>query len=395
MNLQKPKAVFIILGILSVFAIYACVDAFSENEIDFNAEVRPIINTKCIACHGGVKQSGGFSLLFREEALGKTKSGKPAIIPGNPDMSEIMKRITSHDPDVRMPLGKDPLSAAEIEILKKWIKQGANWQDHWSFIKPKKNNTPPDYDNQEFVKNDIDRFVLEKLDEINLNPSPEADKALLIRRVSLDITGLPPTEKEVNAFLKDNSSSAYEKVVDRLLKSQAYGEKWAGMWLDLARYADSKGYEKDQHRNIWRYRDYVIKSFNEDKPYDKFTIEQLAGDLLPNPSDDQIIATAFHRNTMNNDEGGTNDEEFRTVAVIDRVNTTFDVWQGLTIGCVQCHTHPYDPIKHKEYYNFMAFFNNTHDGDLTEEAPTFIAKKDYNEKKRGRNYYLYKGVNHR
>ena len=382
-NLQKPKAVFIVLSILSACAIYAGVDAFSESEVDFNAEVRPIINTKCIACHGGVKQSGGFSLLFREEALGKTKSGKPAIIPGNPDKSEIMKRLTSHDPDVRMPLGKDPLSADEIAILKRWIKQGAHWQDHWSFIKPQKNSAPPDYDNQEFVKNDIDRFVLEKLDEINLKPSPEADKTLLIRRVSLDITGLPPTEKEVNAFLKDNSSNAYEKVVDRLLKSQAYGERWAGMWLDLARYADSKGYEKDQHRNIWRYRDYVIKSFNEDKPYDKFTIEQLAGDLLPNPSDDQIIATAFHRNTMNNDEGGTNDEEYRTVAVIDRVNTTFDVWQGLTIGCVQCHTHPYDPFKHKEYYNFLAFFNNTHDGDLAEEAPTFIAKKDYDEKKEG------------
>lgn len=370
----------VIAALLLVCAIYACVDAFSGSKVDFNDDVRPIINSKCIACHGGVKKSGNFSLLFREEALGKTKSGKPAIIPGDPENSELMKRITSHDEDIRMPLEKEPLTKDEINIFEKWIEQGAEWEDHWAFIKPG-NVAVPDYDDDEFVKNDIDRFILEKLEKEELEHAPAADKKTLLRRVSLDLTGLPPTEKQVQEFVKDGSAGAYEKVVDRLLQSQAYGERWAAMWLDLARYSDTKGYEKDQHRNIWRYRDYVIRSFNQDKPYDQFTIEQLAGDLLPNPSEDQIIATAFHRNTMNNDEGGTDNEEFRIAELIDRVNTTFDVWQGVTIGCVQCHTHPYDPIRHKEYYNFMAFLNNTRDNDLPEEAPTYISLKDYDDKK--------------
>ncbi|HZF62844.1 MAG TPA: DUF1549 domain-containing protein, partial [Chitinophagaceae bacterium] len=278
---------------------------------------------------------------------------------------------------------KDPLTEQEIAILERWIEQGAEWADHWSFIKPKK-ATPPDTEENAFVKNDVDRFVLQKLEEKGLKHSPEADKATLIRRVSLDLTGLPPTEKEVNDFVKDRSPDAYEKVVDRLLALPAYGERWTAMWLDMARYADSKGYEKDVHRNIWRYRDYVIKAFNEDKPYDKFTIEQLAGDLLPNPNEEQIIATAFHRNTMNNDEGGTDNEEFRTAAVIDRINTTFDVWQGITIGCVQCHSHPYDPIRHKEYFSFMAFLNNTSDEDLPEDSPVYLSKSDYDlEKSKG------------
>ena len=372
---RKSRAVMIAFIVLGVLAVYACVDAFSESEVGFNSQVRPIINTKCIACHGGVKKAGGFSLLFREEALAKTKSGKRAIIPGDPENSELIKRLVTHDKDQRMPLEKDPLSGEEIDIFKKWIKQGAKWEDHWAFIKPQ-NVTVPNFEDS-FVKNDIDKFILQKLKEEKLEHAAEADKAILIRRVSLDLTGLPPTEKEALDFVNDTSPHAYEKVVDHLLKSSAFGERWAAMWLDLARFSDTKGYEKDQHRNIWRYRDYVIKSFNEDKPYDKFTIEQLAGDLLPNPTEDQIIATAFHRNTMNNDEGGTNDEEFRTVELIDRINTTFDVWQGVTIGCVQCHSHPYDPIRHKEYYNFMAFLNNTRDNDLNEEAPTYISQKDF------------------
>jgi hypothetical protein len=351
-----------------------------EPEIDFNAQIRPIINTKCIACHGGVKQAGGFSLLFREDALGNTESGKPAIVPGNPGKSELIKRLTHHDPELRMPLEKEPLSEQEIDLLKTWIRQGAKWEDHWAFIKPAPVEVPT-VENTGFVKNEIDRFILKKLNEQQLQPSPEADKATLLRRVSLDLSGLPPTMKELDEFIKDNSPNAYEKVVDRLLQSQAYGERWAAMWLDLARYADTKGYEKDQHRNIWRYRDYLIKSFNEDKPYDQFTIEQLAGDLLPNPTDEQIIATAFHRNTMNNDEGGTDDEEFRTAEVIDRVNTTFDVWQGITMSCVQCHSHPYDPIRQKEYYSFMAFLNNTKDSDSPDEAPVFAVEKDYDLEK--------------
>lgn len=351
-----------------------------EPEVNFNAEIRPIINSKCISCHGGVKQAGDFSLLFREDALGKTESGVPAIIPGHPEKSELIKRLTHHDPEMRMPLEKDPLKEEEIDLLKRWIRQGAKWEDHWAFIKPKSVKVP-DYNNPDFVKNDIDKFVLEKLDEQGLTPSPQTDRATLLRRVSLDLVGLPPTLKELDEFINDKSPNAYEKVVDRLLQSTAYGEKWTAMWLDLARYADSKGYEKDQHRNIWRYRDYLIKSFNEDKPFDQFTIEQLAGDLLPNPTEDQIIATAFHRNTMNNDEGGTDNEEFRVAEVIDRVNTTFDVWQGITMACVQCHSHPYDPIRQKEYYGFMSFLNNTADKDTPDEAPLFISQKDYDLKK--------------
>jgi hypothetical protein len=377
---KKPRTILIALGISAVCAIYLCIVAFSESKVDFNTDVRPIINNKCIACHGGVKQSAGFSLLYREEALGKTESGKKAIIPGNPDDSELMKRIITHDKDIRMPLEKDPLTDEEIAIFKKWIEQGAHWEEHWSFIKPK-SITPPDYEDKEFVKNDIDKFIFEKLQEIDLAPSPQANKATLIRRVSLDLTGLPPTEKEVQAFINDKSTDAYEKAVNKLLASTAYGERWASMWLDLARFADTKGYEADRHRNIWRYRDYVIKSFNEDKPYDKFSIEQLAGDLLPNPSEDQIIATAFHRNTLSEDAGAADNEEYRTYAVIDRINTTFAAWQGLTMECVQCHTHPYDPIRHKEFYNFMDFFNSTKDNDLPEEAPTFISTKDFDEKK--------------
>ncbi len=380
-RLMKAKPVIIALVLLGFLVIiYSFVGIFHQNPVDFNAEVRPILDSNCIVCHGGVKQSGGFSFLFREDALGKAKSGKLPIVPGHPDQSEMIKRLTDADAEVRMPYGKTPLTAKQISTLKQWIKEGAHWEKPWSFMPPKK-ITPPDESDEVFVQNDIDKFILRKLGEEDLQHSPPAGKPTLLRRVSLDLTGLPPTENEVQEFLNDDSPEAYEKVVDRLLNSPAYGERWASMWLDLARYADSKGYEKDQYRNIWHYRDYVIKSFNEDKPYDQFTIEQLAGDLLPNPTDDQIIATAFHRNTMNNDEGGTDNEEFRTVELIDRVNTTFEVWQGITIGCVQCHSHPYDPIRHDEYYRFMAFLNNTRDSDLPDESPTFVTKSDFDDAK--------------
>ena len=309
-RLMKAKPLLTVVGLLGLLAVsYSFIHIFNQDTVDFNTEIRPIINTQCIVCHGGVKQSGGFSLLFREDALGKAKSGKLAIVPGHPEQSEMIKRLTDPDPEVRMPYGKAPLTEKQISVLKKWIKQGAHWENHWSFIPPKE-ITPPEESDEAFVKNDIDKFVLRKLKEEGLQHSPPADKPTLLRRVSLDLTGLPPTEKETEEFLGDKTPEAYEKVVDRLLNSPAYGERWAAMWLDLARYADSKGYEKDQYRNIWHFRDYVIKSFNEDKPYDQFTIEQLAGDLLPNPTDDQVIATAFHRNTMNNDEGGTDNEEF-------------------------------------------------------------------------------------
>nr|WP_215224555.1 PSD1 and planctomycete cytochrome C domain-containing protein [Echinicola shivajiensis] len=353
----------------------------AEEKIDFNAEIRPIINNKCISCHGGVKQSGEFSLLFESEALSATKSGEPAIIPGHAEESEMIKRILHEDPEVRMPPEGPQLSQEEVDVLKKWINQGAKWEDHWSFIPPQQPELP-EVSESDWAKNPIDAFVLEKMEEKGLSPSPQASPASLARRLSLDLTGLPPTEELVQR-LKDNPDlDNYEKIVDELLASPQYGERWAAMWMDLARYADTKGYQKDRHRPMWKFRDWVIDAFNQDMPFDQFTIEQIAGDLLPDPSKEQLIATGFHRNTMTNDESGTDDEEFRVSAVLDRVNTTWEVWQGITFACVQCHSHPYDPIKHEEFYEFYAFFNNTKDADTWTDSPTLPVYTKIEEKER-------------
>lgn len=346
----------------------------SRRPVDYSSEVKPILNKHCISCHGGVKQSGGFSVLFREEALGNTKSGHPAIIPGDAENSEFIRRLHNKDPKERMPYKAAPLSKEEIAILTRWVDEGAKWGEHWAYVSPAK----PDYSPpataagnaaQNAGKGGIDHYINLKLEEEKLEAAPQADKITLLRRLSLDLTGLPPTEQMMQSFLADNSPDAYEKRVDSLLASPHYGEHWASMWLDLARYADTKGYERDVRRDFWRYRDWVINAFNHDVPYDRFTVEQLAGDLLPNPTNDQLIATAFHRNTMNNDEGGTQDEEFRVAAIIDRVNTTMEVWQGTTIACVQCHSHPYDPFRFEDYYKLMAFLNNTRDEDTYGEHP--------------------------
>jgi hypothetical protein len=335
--------------------------------VDFNTEVKPIFNKKCITCHGGVKRKAGFSLLFRADALAETESGKPAIVPGDPDHSEMIRRLTVNDPEERMPYKHPPLSSDEIGILRRWIKQGAQWGDHWAYV-PVKTQAIPD-DGEDWAKNAVDHFIYEKMKEHDLSPSPEADKKVLLRRASLDLIGLPPDAALSKQFLADNSAAAYENMIDTLLASPHYGEKWTSMWLDLARYADTKGYERDDSRNIWRYRDWLIDAFNCDMPYDRFLTEQIAGDLLPNATDAQYIATAFHRNTMTNDEGGTDNEEFRTAAVLDRVNTTWEALMGTTFACVQCHSHPYDPFRHDEYYKFMAFFNNTRDEDTEEDYP--------------------------
>ena len=340
--------------------------------VAFNEEVRPIFNDKCIACHGGVKKSGGFSLLFREEALAPMESGVPAIIPGKPDESELYHRIIDSDPEERMPLDHPPLGKDEIKTLKRWISEGAAWETHWAYIKPDPAMSPPPV-RSSWVRNEIDAFVLDRLHDEGLSPSPEASREVLIRRLSLDLIGLPPTLEEVEHFVEDPDPNAYETVVDRLLASPHFGERWASMWLDLARYGDSQGYQKDPRRTIWAYRDWVIDAFNQDLPFDQFTIEQLAGDLLSNPTKAQLLATAFHRNTMSNDEGGTDDEEFRVAAVLDRVNTTFEIWQGTTMACVQCHGHPYDPFVHDDYYKLFAFFNNTQDADKSHEKPTLKA----------------------
>lgn len=363
--------------IIVLILVAACFSFIvSGHQVDYNTEIKPIFNKKCISCHGGVKRQSGFSLLFRSEALAVNKSGKPAIIPGDPSNSELIKRLTLQDPEERMPYKHPPLTSEEISTLKKWIKQGAEWGDHWAYL-PVVRTEVPSVNNWFFgttgggswVKNDIDHFIYQRMREFGLKPSAEADKATLLRRVSLDITGLPASAQTAAKFMNDNSAEAYDRLVDALLSSSHYGERWTAMWMDLARYADTKGYERDDWRSIWRYRDWLIQAFNDNKPYDQFLTEQLAGDLLPNPTDAQFIATAFHRNSMTNDEGGTDNEEFRTAAVIDRVNTTWETIMGTTFACVQCHSHPYDPFRHEEYYQFMAFFNNTRDEDTYDDYP--------------------------
>lgn len=374
MNINKIL-IWSVAIIIGGFSVYSLIE--KKQTIDFSTQVKPILNKNCIACHGGVKKQGGFSVLFREEALGNTSSGKPAIIAGDPEHSDFIARLTHKDPEERMPYQAEPLKKEEIEILTKWVKEGANWGEHWAFTVPESPSVPnknflagfTDWFSEKWEKNDIDYFVSATLDEQNLAHSKQADKAILLRRVSLDLTGLPPTEQQVTDFLNDNASNAYEKAVDRLLASPQYGERWAGIWLDLARYSDTKGYERDDVRSIWKYRDYVIEAFNQNMPYNQFLKEQLAGDLLPKPTDNQLIATGFHRNTMTNDEGGTDNEEFRTAAVLDRVNTTWEVLQGTTFSCIQCHSHPYDPFRHEDYYKYVAFFNNTRDEDSYGDYP--------------------------
>jgi hypothetical protein len=323
-----------------------------------------------------VRQKNGVSFIFREEALGRGKSGRPTIVPGDPDGSEFMARLTSTDPEARMPYHGAPLPAQQIALLRRWIKEGAKWEDYWAFVPPAPRPLPQ-VKRANWVRQPMDRFILARLEKEGLEPAPEADKAALLRRVSLDLTGLPPTPDEEAAYLADSSPGAYEKQVDRLLASPRYGERWASMWLDLARYADTKGYEADYDRpGVWPYRDWVIDAFNRNLPYDQFVIKQLAGDLLPDPTFEDQIATSFHRQTPNNDEGGTDDEEFRLVAVMDRVATTWSVLNGLTMNCVQCHSHPYDPIRHTDYYKSMAFFNTQGDADLMDDSPVLRVPKD-------------------
>ncbi len=346
-----------------------------SQKVDFSADIKPILNKNCITCHGGVKKNSGLSFLFKEEAMGLAESGKRVIIPGNASASELIRRLKETDPELRMPYQKPKLSESEIKLFERWIDQGAEWGEHWAYSLPEEVPLPPISQQAGYIadketpfqKNGIDQFVLARMNDNLLHPNVEAAPNILARRLALDLTGLPPGQDAYDAFSKGEIS--YEMYVDDLLQQPAYGEKWASWWLDLARYADTKGYEKDLGRSMWPYRDWVIKALNQDMPYDQFTIEQLAGDLLPDPTVDQLIATAFHRNTMNNDEGGTDDEEFRVATVIDRTNTTFEVWQSTTIGCVQCHSHPYDPIKHEEYYEAMAFFNNSRDEDTPGEEP--------------------------
>ena len=345
--------------------------------LSYGRDIRPILSGKCFKCHGpdeATRQSG-LRLDTFEGATGESKSGLKALIPGDASQGELFKRILSHDEDERMPPPEmgPALDEATVAKLQQWAAEGAIYEPHWSFVKPAKAPLPR-VSNQIWLRNAVDSFIGKGLDDAGLAPSPEADKYTLIRRVYLDLTGLPPAPADVEAFAADPSPVAYEKLVETLLASPRYGERWARVWLDVARYADTKGYEADRHRDMWRYRDWVIDAFNRDMPFTEFTIEQIAGDMLPEPSMEQQLATAFHRNTMTNDEGGTDNEEFRTAAVIDRINTTMSAWMGLTMTCAQCHTHKYDPITNKEFYQFYAFFNQTQDADLyPEDSPVLPA----------------------
>lgn len=349
-----------------------------EPQLSFNKDIRPIFNAKCVGCHGGVKQAGGFGLVFRENALRETSSGKRAIVPGNAARSELVRRIVHDDPELRMPLEAAPLEEHEVALISEWIEQGAEWEDHWAYNPLTLPEVP---ETTEWSEQPIDRFVHSRLIQQNLAPSGRAKKEKLLRRVSFDLTGLPPEPEVATRFLEDDRPSAYADLVDTLLSRPTYGEHLASYWLDLARYANSRGYERDRLREIWPYRDWVIKAFNQDMPFDQFTVEQLAGDLLEQPTTEQLTATGFHRNTLSNGEGGTENEEYRTVTVMDRVNTTYEVWQGTTMSCVQCHSHPYDPIKHEEFYQAYALFNNTVDHDHITESPKLVTLHAADEQK--------------
>jgi mono/diheme cytochrome c family protein len=334
--------------------------------VGYNRDVRPILSNRCFKCHGPDLKKGGLDLQTRETALKPLKTVGSAIVPGNCDDSRMLDKVQATDPSQRMPPKGDPLTPEQIATLKVWIEQGAKYEQHWAYIKPSRPELPT-VKNKDWVRNGIDVLVLARLEQEGLAPSPEADRATLMRRASLDLTGLPPTLVDVDAFISDKSPDAYEKMIDRLLASPHYGEHQARFWLDQARYADTNGYEKDERRTIWPYRDWVINAFNHDMPFDQFTIEQIAGDLLPDATKEQKIATGFHRNTMVNTEGGIDDEEFRVAAIVDRVNTTLDVWMGTTIACAQCHNHKFDPFTQKEFYQLFAIFNNTEDrGGSTE-----------------------------
>ncbi|MEZ5323752.1 MAG: DUF1553 domain-containing protein [Verrucomicrobiales bacterium] len=380
-----------ILTFLSLLLLTKQSASAGERPIDFNSDIRPILSNACFRCHGpdpekrkgGTSDSGGLRLDVRDAALADL-GGYAAIVPGKHSASELIRRIISTDPDEVMPPreGGKPLSQADVETLQRWIDEGAPYARHWAYVEPADVTPPADISKPDWPTNAIDHFILKRLDQEGLRPMPEADRNALIRRVALDLTGLPPTPEEVEAFVNDTAPDAYEKVVDSMLRKESFGEHWARSWLDLARYADSAGYADDPERTIWAYRDYVIRAFNENKPFDTFTVEQLAGDLLPNPTQEQLIATAFHRNTQTNNEGGTSDEEYRNVAVIDRVNTTLAVWMGTTMACAQCHTHKYDPITQKEYFEVFAIFNSSADADRRDESPLInVATPEFTRQK--------------
>ena len=353
----KTFTIVLFTFIFSAIFLYSTAQAIQQNsipKIEFNRDIRPILSDKCFMCHGPDAPAKKIKLRLDSEA-----AALAAIVPGNPEQSKLIKRITHADEAMKMPPIESgrTLSNSEIELLKEWIRQGAQWQKHWAFIPPTK-PALPEVKNKTWVKNPIDNFVLARLEKEGIQLSPEADRGTLLRRVSLDLTGLPPTLTELDNFLNDKSNNAYEKVVDRLLNSPRYGERMAFKWLDAARYADTNGYQNDGDRTMWRWRDWVIDAFNSNKPYNEFAIEQIGGDLIPNATLDQKIASAFNRNHRQNGEDGIVPAEYFVENVVDRVDTVSTVFMGVTMGCARCHNHKYDPLLQKEYYQLYAYFNS-------------------------------------
>ena len=375
-------------GLFSLIIGFAGSIGFGQLAVaaDFNRDIRPVLSRNCFACHGpdDKARKADLRLDVREGALAERK-GVPAVLPGDRGKSELFARITTTDSDDRMPPEESghKLTLEEINKIGEWIDGGAPYDRHWAFKPPRRPHLPK-VNERAWARNGIDQFILSGLEVTGDRPSETDDRYTLIRRLSLDLTGLPPIPAEVQTFINDKRPNAYELLVDDLLSRPAYGERWARVWLDLARYADSAGYGSDPLRVIWKYRDWVINAFNQNMPYDRFTIEQLAGDLLPSPSRDQLLATAFHRNTKTNTEGGTDDEEFRVEAVRDRVDTTMQVWMGLTMGCAKCHSHKYDPITQTEYYQFYAMFNQTEDSDRGDDSPRLPYPTDEETKRLAR-----------
>jgi len=366
--MNRNQIFFLLAGFVS------SLNGLAEEKIDFNRDIRPLISNSCIACHGpdDKERKADLRLDTIDGAL-VDLGGYAALVPGKPEQSEMLLRILSEDEEEVMPPPKKGkrFTPEQADLIRRWIAQGGKYDRHWSYNPPVKHE-PPSAADAAWPVNEVDRFLFARLEKEGLEPSPEADRHILARRLSVDLTGLPPSWSEVEAFVADISPDAYEKYVAALLAKPAFGEHWAQRWLDLARYADSSGYPSDQPREIWGYRDWVIGAINRNLPFDRFSIEQLAGDLLPNPTEDQLIATAFHRNTMTQNEGGTSDEEFRTAAVIDRVNTTMAVWMGTTMACAQCHTHKFDPITHHEYFSVYAMLNQSADADRKDETPVHV-----------------------
>jgi len=386
MSVIKYRLITLVIGFLGLvfFLPLPWLDAeTSKTEIDFNTDIRPILSNKCFHCHGpdaehrkGGKKGKGIRLDNGAGAF-EDLGGYQIIVAGHPEKSDLIERVITEDEDDIMPPPKKGkrLTEKEVALLRQWIKEGAKYSKHWSYVRPKRVELPQ-------MNNAIDYFILKRLKKEALKPAPEADRYSLLRRLTMDLTGLPPSLEETDRFINDKNPEAYENLVDRLLSSSAYGEHWARSWLDLARYADSFGYAQDTYREIWLYRDWVVKAINDNMPFDQFTIEQLAGDLLKSPTQDQIIATGFNRNTMTNNEGGVDREEFRVVAVKDRINTMMQVWMGTTATCSQCHDHKYDPISQKDFYQMYSIFNNTEDANhVLDEPKIFIYKSDEEKEK--------------